>query len=206
MMEYLNGVAVENPNLELAYDGVPLFSDVNGDGGDRFGVSGGNIQTGSGATAAAVITDLHSVQQRLLDMKDETANKPIFKAENVTFDKMYVLAPNSMNLAIQKAAKATYIQTNPALTVAENNYLVSTFSFGVNPFLTDNDDWFVLLKHPYWKPFILRPPQDINSVVTNIQNSDKARMQDVAGIYTDMRFGVGCWMPQTIVKVTNNNG
>ncbi len=204
LIEHLNGVAVENSVLELAYDGVPLFSDVDGDGNDRFGVSGGNIYEGTGLTPAAFINDIFGVQRRFMSFLDETAQKPLFEGGKVTLDKLEVIVPQALNEVVSKAAKAEFIQVNPLLTVPETNILKSTFSFDYNQLLTSETDYFVILKHPTWRPFCLRPMQDINQVVTNTSNSDKARMMDIAGVYADARLGVGLYMPQTIIKVTND--
>ena len=203
LSEYLNGLAVENGVLQNAYDGVSIFSTVDGDGNDRFGVTDGNIVSGSGTTTAAIYADLFAVQKRFMNMKDSTSNKPIFEPNDVTFQNMFVLMPNSLNLPVQKLSEATLLLTEAGLTAPEKNILATKFEFGFNPFLTDTNDWFVLLKHSYWKPFALRPPQDIESTITNIGNSDKARELGIAGIYTNQRMGVSPWCPFVIIKVTN---
>lgn len=65
------------PSVPNAPDGAALFSATAGDGSDRFGISGGNIITGSGvATPTAIQTDFYSTITRMGGFKD-TKGEPL---------------------------------------------------------------------------------------------------------------------------------
>lgn len=201
--EYLNGVANLNPSLANAYDGASLFSATDGDGASRLGVSGGNIVSGSGASVAGVIHDINVVHRRLLNMVDSTAGKPIFDPKDITLSKLHVIAPTALNEIFLKATNTEYIRSDAGVTVAESNYVKGTFDFHLNPYLTDTTDWYVVCEHPYWKPFVYRAPKSVESILADINNSDKARGTMEYAIYTHLRTRLGVWMPAVIVKVNN---
>jgi hypothetical protein len=201
--EYFNNVAVLNPDLALAYDGVGLFSTVDGDGNARFGATGGNIITGSGLTVAGVIHDIAVAQRRLLDFVDPTAKKPILSPDEVKFTDLHIIGPNEANEVFQKASNSEYIKIDNTNNTSESNYIKGTFQYHLNPYLTDTSDWYVVLKHPYWKPFIYREPQNIESIVADMNNSDRAREFKEAMFYTDIRSRLGIMFPATVIKVNN---
>ena len=201
--EYFNGVADLNPDLLNAFDGANLFSAVDGDGQNRLGVLGGNIITGSGLTVAGVIHDINVAQRRFLDMVDPTAGKPIFSPDEVAYTKLHVIGPNEANEVFQKAANAEYIRSDAGVTVAESNWMKSSFTYHINPYLTDAQDYYVAVEHPYWKPFAYRAPKDVESIIADMNNSDRAREYMEEMLYTQVRTRLGIWMPATIIKVNN---
>lgn len=201
--EYFNGVAVENPALTLAYDGAGLFSDVDGNGADRMGVSGGNILTGSGATVAGVIHDAARVQQRLLSMKDPTAGKPIFDESTASYNNMVAIIPPALNEVFQKATGAELIRISNDNNVSESNFLKGTFSYMQNPYLTDTSDWYMVLNNDFWKPFVFIAPEDIQTVLADVNNSDRAREFNENIIYTHIRTSLGLFFPGCIIKINN---
>lgn len=201
--EYFNGTASLNPAILTAYDGVALCSTVDGDGAARFGVTSGNLITGSGLTVAGVIHDIHVAQRQFLKMTDPTAGKPIFTPDDVKFQNLTLLGPNEANEVFQKAANSEFLRSDLGSITAESNYLKGLFAWELNPYLTDTSDYYVVLNHPYWKPFVYRSPDKVESIIADINNSDQARNTGEYGIYCTIRSALGLWMPQTIIKINN---
>lgn len=200
--EYFNGVAVYNMSLKNTYDGASIFSAVDGDGNDRLRVSGGNIISGTGITAAAILHDFAVAQQRFLAFLDPTAGLPIFDEAAATYGNMVAIIPNTLNEVFQKASGAELIKTDPANNTSESNYLKGTFQYKLNPFLTDTTDWYIVLKHPYYKPFIYSE-SPLENYMADMGNSDRAREFAEYAVYTHIRNRIGPLFPGCIIKVNN---
>ena len=201
--EYFNGTAVELPQLYQAYDGAGLFSATDGDGNARLGASGGNIITGTGVTASGVLHDIAVAQQRFMQFIDPNAAKPIFDEDMVTYNNLEAIIPITMNEIFQKATNAEYIRVDPGSITSETNYLKGTFKYRISPFLTDTSDWYIVVRHPYYRPFLYRTPKDVETVIADINNSDHARETNENIIYTHIRNAIGVWFPGVIIKVNN---
>jgi hypothetical protein len=201
--EYLNNSADLLPALANAFDGVALFSDVDGNGDARFNTTGGNIVTGSGtATTAAVKHDLMVAQRRFLRFRD-TAGEIIFGEDDVKFENLHVIVPTAMNGVIQELSKAQYLHMDVASNTSESNIVMQTFSSNINPYLSDDVDWYVAVKHPYWRGLAYRAPQDVRQIIAEFSNSDHARKYNEECLYADVRCGMGVWAPWVIIKVNN---
>jgi hypothetical protein len=202
--EYINGTASYNPSLLTSYDGSSLFSATNGDGDARLGATGGNIITGSGATAAGLIADLAAVQQRALKFVDPTSSKPIFAADDVKYQKMFVIAPPELNAVLQKVSQAEMIWQSGGTVASETNYLKGTFEWDLNSYLTTTKSFYVVLQHSFWRPFAYRGPEKVESIISDISNSDHAREYNEFALYTSIRARLGVFFPGTIFKVNND--
>jgi len=201
--EYINNAANLLPNINNAYDGVALFSDVDGDGSNRFSTSGGNIITGTGSgTTAALKNDLMVAQRRFLTFKD-TAGQPIFNEEDVALERLHTIVPNDLNAVIQDLAGGEYIRTDLGSNTAQSNITKGRFKYHLNPYLTDTADWYVAVEHPYWKPFAFRAPNTPNQIIAEFANSDHAREYNEEVLYADVRAGLGVWCPFCFIKVNN---
>jgi hypothetical protein len=202
--EYLNAAASLNPSLYNCYDGAALFSSVDGNGDARYGVTGGNIITGSGLTAAGLITDLAQVQERALKMVDPTASKPLFAADDVKFNAMFVIGPPEANAVLQKVSNAEMIwQTGQAIT-SETNWLKGTFQWDLNSYLTTSKSLYVIVQHPFWKPVIFRGPEQVESIIADMTNSDRSREVNENVAYASIRCRMGPFFPATIFKINND--
>jgi len=201
LAEYLNGAAVENGSLLLAYDGVGLFNTVDGDGAARYGVTNGNIVSSSGLTIPAIINDLASVQARFLRFKDP-AGQPMFHPEEVSYKNMFVVAPTNMNLLFQKASEAELIRSDLASSMPESNWIKGTFQYEINNRITTTTDWYVFLQHPYYKAFAYRAPGDVRTLMQTIDNSDRGREYNEKGIFADIRTRLGLFFPGVAIKVS----
>lgn len=201
--EYFTGVAVYNPSLKYAYDGASLFSATDGDGNARMGVTGGNIISGSGTTVAGVLHDFAVAQQRFMGMVDPTAGKPIFSEDEVNYSKMVAMIPKELNELFQKATKSNMLRVDSTNNTSESNWLLGTFEYQINPFLTDTSDWYIVVKNDYWKPFVYISPKSIETILADVNNSDRAREYNEYAIYSHIRNALGVWFPGTMIKVNN---
>lgn len=201
MAEYLNASRSLNPALATCYDGVSLFSATDGDGNNRFGVSGGNIYNGTGAVnVAAFIHDLYGVQRRFQQMLDP-ASQVIYSAADIDYTKLHVIYPPSYNEVVRDASKAALLRTDTANQVSQSNTLISTFVPHCNPYLSDTSEWFAVVEHPYFKTFAYRAPQTVRQAWAELNNSDIAREENKEVFYGDVRVAIGPWLPFTIIKV-----
>lgn len=199
--EYLNGAASLNPSLLTAYDGAAIVSATDGDGAARFGATGGNIVTGSGLSPAAIVHDLAVAQQRFLSFLDPTAKLPIFDADEAAYSKLECVIPKTLNEIFQKASESEYIKLDGSLTMAEGNYMKGKFTYHINQYLTDTSDWYVIMNHSFWKPFIQRAPGKIENVIADSSNSDRAREYKENAMFTDLRTRIGPLFPGVIIKI-----
>lgn len=200
LSEYFNGTANYNPAIVTCYDGVSLFSATDGDGAQRFNATGGNILTGSQPTLAGVLHDLARAQQRWLAFRDP-AGQPLFDAEDAAFDKMVVHVPTSYNEIMWKASKAENIRSDTGSITAETNTFKGTFTYKINSRLTDTTDYYIQLSHEYYKPFCYRSPKGVETVIADIQNSDRARESNEYALYSHIRTGLSPWIPFVFIKV-----
>jgi len=201
--EYLDGVKDLNPELKTAWTGTSLFNTVDGDGNDLFGAVGGNIISGLGTGADAIQKNLMQVQRRGILMKDPIANKPLFSPKDLGFEKMHCIVPASMNEEFYVASQSKFFKRSTNNNTSEDNVLQQKFSYSINPYLVDQNDWYVVINHPYWKPFLLRAPDSVETFMADESNSDWARDRAEYGVYMNVRTGLAPYMQNTIFKVSN---
>ena len=142
-------------------------------------------------------------QQRFMQFVDPNAGKPIFDEDMVNYNNLEAIIPITMNEIFQKATNAEYIRIDPGSITSETNYLKGTFKYRISPFLTDTSDWYIVVRHPYYRPFLYRTPKDVETVIADINNSDHAREVNENIIYTHIRNAIGVWFPGVIIKVNN---
>lgn len=201
--EFLTGVADINPDLPVSTDGAALYSTVNGDSENRYGVSGGNIVTGSGATTtAAVSDDIFEAQERAMQFLDP-ASELIYDEDDVKFSNLHLMFPPQMTKVAQKIAKSGFLRTDTSNTVSEDNIMYGELTYHINPRLTDATDWYVFIDHPVWKPFVKRQQTDIEAIWADITNSDIAREKDLEMLYSKWYCGTAVWCPFTTIKINN---
>lgn len=204
--EYLTGVPSYNKSLALAYDGVPLFSAVDGNGADRFGVVGGNILIGTGVSNVAKLkTDIVSVRQRFLNMKEPETGQPLFSADDIAYGKFIFEIPANLDGLFQAISEQDLIYADPTINTAQSNFLKSRVKYFVNQRLTDASTWYVSVVHSVWKPFAFRSPQkdQIRTIYSEMQNSDEAREYNREGSFQDARMGLGPWAAFCMQKVAS---
>jgi hypothetical protein len=205
--EYMANSASYNYNgLANAYDGVGLYSATDGDGADRFSVSGGNVITGGGvATTAAVFQDILEARQRFLEMQEPVTGQPLHNPQNVVYNRMHFVVPPELDAVFSQLAEQERIYADPAVnTAVSNNLLKGKIKYTVNQRLTDANDWFVVLETDLWRPFAYRAPQKPRELFATMENSDVGREYGREGVYCDLRLAIGPWCPFTTIQVSNS--
>lgn len=203
--EYLNGVAVLNDDLELAYDGAAAFSKTEGDGSNRLGIVDGNLLTGTGTKIDDISNDLYRCQEQALKFVDTSVTGDLlYDASDVMWNKCHVIAPPGLNRVFNRIEKAATLRTDALSNTAEGNIFMNQLAkVHYNSYLTDNNDWFFVIEHKFWKPFLIRAQNDIRTIWADLNNSDRARQTNLETLYADLRTGTGFWHPATIIKVSN---
>lgn len=192
-----------------APDGAALYAATAG-GADRFGVSGGNLITGSGvATAAAVRTDFWSAINRM-GLFQDTEGEPLLEDE--LDGEIVVLAGRSNAEVFTEAFKQertlSIVQEGGANvggaavtnSIREGNLNVRLW---FSQRISDND-WSVFVNSPSVpKPIFSQTRREVRVIEENRTNSRVARRQGRQAILADGRFGFGVALPYGTVKVNN---
>jgi len=201
--DYLNNAATMQPTLSTAFDGVALASATDGDGNDRFGITGGNIVTSTGVgTVAAILHDLWTCQTRWLQFLD-TEGQPFFSPEEVAIDKVTCVVPSHLLEVFQNAREAKMAYVNPAINTAQENVLAMKFDLWVNPRLsTSANTWFAIIDHSYLKPFFYVLRNDLETLVEDETNDHNARNLGQRAILGHLRSGMCPFAPQSIIQVS----
>jgi len=194
-----------------APDGAALFAATAG-GADRFGVSGGNIISGSGvASAAAVRTDFWNAIERLGAFVD-TEGEPLLEDE--LDGEIVVVAPRSASEIFTEAFKqerTLQVATNVAGTenvggaAVTNSIRAGNLSVRLwfSQRISDTD-WSVIVNSPTVpKPVFEQIRSPMRVIEENRSNSREARRSKRQAILADMRAGYGVALPYGAIKVNN---
>lgn len=146
------------PGLPTAGDGVALFSATNGDGGARFGITGGNIITGGGVlNLSDILTDYYATMARYRGMQDGKG-QPLFSNDILDAGVTIICGAHLEHVMeqafIQKqqaaGMSATGAQSGTIVAGASQSNLSQDANRPVDIWPTSriaasNDDWFVFL-------------------------------------------------------------
>tara|TARA_R110002072_G_scaffold35076_2_gene104163 strand:- start:17058 stop:18056 length:999 start_codon:yes stop_codon:yes gene_type:complete len=208
-------LAAANPSLletvPNAPDGAALFAATAG-GADRFGVSGGNIITGTGVgSSAAIRTDFWSAMTRF-GLFTDTEGEPLLEDE--LDGTITVIAPRSASEKFTEAFKQEttvhVIQNvgateNVAAAGVTNN--IRSGNLNVNLWLTQrrtDNDWSIHIDSPTVpKPVFEQIRQQIRVIEDNRNNSPHARRNFRSAVVADMRAGYGVGPAYGAVLVNN---
>lgn len=199
------------PSVPLAPDGAALHAATAG-GANRFGVSGGNIVTGTGvASAGAIRTDFWSAFTRMSQFQG-TEGEPLLED---AMDNEIVVVHNVANAEVFaeafKQERTLQIVENQAGNdnvggaAVSNSIHAEGFRIKLWPTqrVTDND-WFVVLNAPEVpKPIFEQIRQGVTVTEENRSNSREARRSHRMGITATMRAGYGIGPAYGTVKVNN---
>lgn len=185
-------------------DGTAVFA------ASRFGVSAGNIVSGSGiATAAAVRADFWSAVELAMLFQD-TEGQPLWD-RSILGDTITV----TYNADNEEVFREAFIQgrtlesvgtagTDLAATAVTNTIRESGLNIELWPTQRVGDnDWFVVFGAAPHKPFYQQTREALREVIATPQNSDECRAERKNYIQWDARFGYGASVPYQIVKVNN---
>ena len=199
--DILEGVTDTVREVPLAFDGVNLFSNLDGDGNNRFGAANGNLLTVSGFTSADVYRDVFRGQEQFMRLLDP-AGEIIWSGYDTKINKMHVIHPPNLNQVFNEVSKAQYLRLDSLSNTSQDNVLMGTFEVHANNYLTNPNAWYLLIEDSYWKPFILRQEADLQVFWGDMTNSDRSRQHNLETLFADQRVGFGIHAPWTIIKFT----
>lgn len=205
------------PALPNCPDGAALFSATDGASGNRFGVSGGNVISGSGvASVSAIQADYASAIVRAKQFQD-TEGQPYYP-DGMEDQGITVVAGVANWFVIKKA----FEQTRPVVVigntgtegatssvvggVAPTNAIrdlnVAPVNVLINPYKTTND-WSVWFHAAPVKPIFQQTRQALQYVQANRHNNSDCLRDKTVGWFWDWREGYGLNDPIGCVKVDN---
>lgn len=193
------------PAVPNAPDGAAVASATDGDGNDRFSLSGGNVETGGGvATVAAIKTDFFQAISRFSRFKNSGG---VYVFDESVFDGGFIIYFNPANMEVFADAFTGKLVPSIAGTASQDNVIAQKYQIELRPApeITDND-WFIFLRNPPEgkKPFVWTGARPVNIVPFGKDTgSDRARDYDIEGFTMDSRWGFGPGLPWCLVKVNN---
>ena len=199
------------PVVPTAPDGAALFATTAG-GAARFGVTGGNIVTGTGvATVAAVHTDLYGGIARFLRMQD-TEGQPLWPPELVGRGITIVYGSANELVFRQAFSQMNHVQIVQNVAAAENvaaaapsNVVLNSglrFNLWSSPRILDND-WFVFLDGGPKKAIFEQVREPLQDDVEDFGNSDRTRSTKMKSIQWHARMGYGVSLPYQAIQINN---
>lgn len=195
------------PAVPLAPDGAAMFATTAG-GVDRFGVSSGNLLSGSGiASVSAIRTDYYNAIEQWKQMQDGKG-QPLF-ADDV-IDSGVVLIHSA---ADTEAMEETFLQRRQGIVEGTDagttpTNLVQDASRNVMLWGSQRlatGDWFMLLKNPPKKPTFFLDRKGIleESSLRGENNGDRVRDTGEEYIQWHSRSGAGIALPFAAIKINN---
>jgi hypothetical protein len=195
--DLLNGTTTTLPFVPLAPDGAAFFAGSAG-GADRFGVSGGNLVSGSGvASISAVLANYYTALTRFMlfrDGKGQPLLDPSYVQSGV------VIVAGAANLQIFESAfmqlrQGVVYNANSAAAVSNIVQDASrNVELFVTPRITDND-WYFFLKNP--------PKKATFEALEGNNNSDAVRSSAEEYVQWESREGGGIALPYAAIKIDN---
>lgn len=201
------------PAIPLAPDGAAMFATTTPDGADRFGVSSGNLLTGTGvASVSAIRTDYYNGIEQWKQYQDGKG-QPLLSDDVI--DSGVVIVHGAADTEAMEEAFMQRRQgilgpdnaTDAVTSVAASN-LVQDASRNVTLWGTQRlatGDWFMFLKNPPKKAtfFLDRKGVMEESALRGENNSDLQRNTGEEYIQWHSRSGAGIALPFAAMKVNN---
>lgn len=199
------------PSIPNAPDGAALLSATDGAGANRFGVSGGNIVTGTGTTPAQIQADFYSALERILSFQDlegeELWSDEMLKEGVTIFHGVaasdFFAAAFAQRLNVQVVQNAAASENVGGATrsnlILDNGWKVTLIA---TQKITDND-WYLAADGVDVKPFFQQVSAPLRDNMEDMLNSDNSRRTKNRSIQWDMSFGIGLNLPYGFVKVNN---
>jgi hypothetical protein len=210
--DLLTGTASFLPSIPNAPDGVGFFSATDGASAARFGVTGGNLLTGSGVTSlSAVRADYYAAYEQFKQFQDGKG-QPLFTDDIV--DSGMVIIHSAADTEVFEEAFIQRRQgilldngTDPATGSTPSN-LVQDASRNVTLWGTSRlatGDWYAFLRGaPVMPTFFLDRQGVIESqALEGDNNSDMVRDTKTEYTQWDLRAGAGIALPYGAIKIDN---
>lgn len=203
----LNGTADTLPSIQNAPDGVGLFSAVDGAGGARFGVSGGNIVSG-GATlwdsTANVIAGVYGAIERFKGMQDGKG-QPLW-TDDVLDQGFLIIHPHTRTQEMEEAFLQRR-QGSAAGGAPSNVFQDASRDFTMwGSQRLSADHIMVVAKGSPKKPLFLLDREGLQemSSLEGDNNGDHTRDTGEEYVQFERRAGLGIALPYGIVEVQDS--
>lgn len=193
------------PAVGTAADGVGMYSATDGDGGDRFGISGGNIVSlGTTPDHIDIQAWIYDIMARWRRMTD-TQGQPLFDPELIKQGVMLIHGP-ALNEEMAKALRQKMVfQNNVALDAAaapsniiiDGGVKVETYE---SARITDNSVRAFLLSDEIERPAIWAEREAMYEVYADEPVSDYSRDTQQAYMQFRSRLGAGYHLPFSTIS------
>lgn len=206
------------PSLPNAPDGSPLHYATDGNGDDRFGVSGGNVKSGSGvASGSAIQADYAAGIVRAKSFLD-TEGEPFFD-DNLERMGITIVAGIDNYFVLKKAFeqdRTVVVVSSSGVEGATSSVVGATSPTNpikdlgltplriiTNPYKTGNS-WSMYFHAAPVKPIFQQIREAMNYTEVNRFNNSDCFQQKTVGWHWDWREGWGVNYPIGTVKISNS--
>jgi len=207
--DLLAGTTNTLPAAQLAPDGASFFSTTDGGGGARFGVTNGNLLTGTGvATVATILADYYSALAQWKQMEDGKGQPML--SDEVIDGGVVIIAPAAMQEVLETAflqkrqgiVLGTDAGTTPSNIVQDASRNVEIWTTSR---LTAAGDWYLFLKNPPKKATFLLNREGVQEFTSleGDNNGDHTRTTAEEYVQWETRQGAGIALPYGAMKVNN---
>lgn len=171
--------ALEAGTVNLAYDGIPFFSNASGVR------TIDNLAAGSGTTVDNIIADIKTNRAVMKKFTDDKG-----RVMNVT-----------PNLAVIPAELEIQFQeiTRTKLRSSSDNMFYGALDYVVDGRLTDPSDWYLMATLEFIKPIVCMITQDVQIAVDDMTFKNKS-----VAIGADASGNVGYSFPFLAMKIVNS--
>lgn len=189
------------PSIPNAPDGAALYSATHGDGTNRFGVSGGNIISGSGVgSSAAVRTDVFNALELFARFQD-TKGEPLMSPEIIEAGMTLVYNIQNYQLLAEALIQSRTLDGGAALTNIVLDSGLKITLWGTQR-VTDND-MYIFVNEASVKPLFQLERKPLQERFADMTNSDWARDTGYRYLQYKARRGYGLNLPHSTVKINN---
>lgn len=188
------------PAIPTAPDGAAMYATTNGAGAARFGVTDGNLYTGTGTTGAQIRADTFGAIERMSTFQN-TKGKPYFRP-SIQAVRYVIVFGAALQGEFIEAFQADIVQGSSAgisNTLKAGNLI---FDFRPTADIMDSD-YFIFRTDVPVKPMFLLTREDVRSTMSTEDNSDEARRTGNEAIQFDARLTAGLNLPISTIKVNN---
>lgn len=198
------------PGIPTAPDGANPFATTAG-GSARFGATNGNLLTGTGIAGQQIQDDLFSSIEQFLSFQFPTSGNPLIDPMDIK-QGLTLMMPVALYREAAEAFKwARPLHqddvSSPTVGAATTNRIMDLdvpLTPFINPYLTDDSDWYIFLDAEGPMPFYRQMHQEIQADIWDRSNSDRARDTKIEGVGFDSRAGYGVGPMFRAIKINNS--
>lgn len=193
------------PSIPTAPDGAAMFA-TTAAGSARFGATSGNLLTGGGVTAGAILTDFYDAITQFLKFQD-TEGQPLL-SDNILTKPFTIIHPVELTEAMETAFLQKQSLGDASVGGAQSNLVTDTaksVTLWPSARLTDVNDWYIFMGDPPKEQtfFLDRLGVQEETALMEDNNSDSTRRTAEESIQWFSRSGAGIALPYGAIKTTN---